>query len=84
MNDVGYTDDQSKIDLLSVKLSDKMNQLLIGQDMPFDYLGYITQLHKLDTDVCVANQRKYLQVGLHSILSTQSNLRVPGQLSNST
>lgn len=38
MNDVGYTDDQSKIDLLSVKLSDEMNQLLIGKDMPADYL----------------------------------------------
>ena len=39
INDVGYTDDQSKIDLLSVKLSYKMNQLLIGQDMPFDGSG---------------------------------------------
>lgn len=29
MNDVGYIDDQSKIDLLSVKLSDEMNQLLL-------------------------------------------------------
>ena len=25
MNDVGYTDDQSKIDILSVKVSDEMN-----------------------------------------------------------
>ncbi len=39
MNDVGYTDDRSKIiDLFSVKLSDEMNQLLIGQDMPLDHL----------------------------------------------
>lgn len=57
MNNVGYTDDKSKIDLFLVKLSDKMNQLLIGQDMPTDYLGYITWLHKLDTDVRVINER---------------------------
>lgn len=44
MNYLGYTDDQAKIDLLSVSLSDEMNQLLIGQDMPADYLGYVTQL----------------------------------------
>ena len=30
MNDVGYTNNQAKIDLLLVKLSDEMNQLLIG------------------------------------------------------
>ena len=58
MNDVGYTDDQSKIDLLSVNLSDEMNQLLIGQDMPVDYLGYVTRLHKLDTDVHVEVNKK--------------------------
>ena len=61
MNDVGYIDDQAKIDLLLVKLSDEMNQLLIGQDMPTDYLGYVTRLHKLDTDVRVAGQQKNLQ-----------------------
>lgn len=58
MNDVGYTDDQSKIDLFSVNLSDEMNQLLIGQEIPLDYLGYVTRLHKLYTDVRVAGQRK--------------------------
>ena len=63
MNDVGYTDDQSKIDLLSVKLSDEMNQLLIGQDMPAGYLGYVIRLHKLDTDVRVAGQRKNQHTG---------------------
>ena len=35
-----------------------MNQLLIGQDMLLDYLGYVHRLHKLDTGVRVANQRK--------------------------
>lgn len=60
INDVGYTDNQSKIDLLSVKLSDKINQLLIGQNMRINYLGYVTWLHKLDTNVCVANQQKNL------------------------
>ena len=70
MNDVGYTDDQSKIDLLSVKLSDEMNQLLIGQDMPLDYLRYVTRLHKLDTDVHFANQRKIIRVGPRSTPST--------------
>lgn len=61
MNDVGYTDDQAKIDLLLVRLSDKMNQLLIGQDMSADYLGYVTRFYKLDTDVCVVSQRKNLR-----------------------
>lgn len=61
MNNVGYTDDQAKIDLLLLRLSDKMNQLLIGQDMSADYLGYVTCFYKLDTDVCVASQRKNLQ-----------------------
>ncbi len=42
MNDVGYKDDLSKSDLFSVKLSDKMNQLLIKQDTPLDYLRYVT------------------------------------------
>ncbi len=56
INDVGYTDDYSKIDLFLVKLLDEMNQLLIGQDMPTKYLRYVTWLHKLDTDICVANQ----------------------------
>ena len=78
MNDVGYTDDQSKIDLLSVKLSDKMNQLLIGQDMPLGYLGYVTRLHKLDTDVRVANQRKNIRVGPRSTPSTRRNFRTLG------
>ena len=73
MNDVGYTDDQSKIDLLFVKLSDEMNQLLIGQDMPTDYLGYVTRLHKLDTDVRVANQRKNLRTNSRSKLTTRGN-----------
>lgn len=73
MNDVGYTDDQSKIDLLSVKLSDEMNQLLIGQDMPTDYLGYVTRLHKLDTDVRVANQRKNLRTSSRSNLTARGN-----------
>ena len=63
INNVGYTDDQAKIDLLSVKLSDEMNQLLIGQDILTDYLGYITWLHKLNTDVYVAGQQKNLQTG---------------------
>lgn len=44
MNGLGYTGDQAKIDLLSVSLSDEMNQLLIRQDMPADYLGYVTWL----------------------------------------
>ena len=59
MNGVGYTDDQAKIDLLSVKLCDKMSQLLIGQDMPADYLDYVTRLHKLDTDAHVAGQEMW-------------------------
>lgn len=61
INDVGYTDDQAKIDRISVKLSDDMNQLLIGQDMPADYLGYVTRLHILDTNVRVAGQQKNLR-----------------------
>ena len=61
INNFGCTDDQAKIDLVSVKLSDEMNQLLIGQDMPADYLGYATCLHKLGTDVRVAGQRKNLR-----------------------
>ena len=77
MNDVGYTDDQSKIDLLSVKLSDEMNQLLIGQDMPTDYLGYVTRLHKLDTDVRVANQRKNLRITSRSNLTARGNTTTP-------
>lgn len=40
-------------DLLSVKLSDEINQLLVGQDMPADYLGYVTRLHILDKKVFV-------------------------------
>lgn len=55
INDVEYINNQSKIDLLSIKLSDKINQLLIGQDMLTNYLRYITWLHKLDTNVYVAN-----------------------------
>ena len=39
MNNVGYTDDQFKIDLLSVKLLDEMNQLLIGQDNSWSSIG---------------------------------------------
>ena len=84
MNDVGYTDDQSKIDLLSVKLSDEMNQLLIGQDMPLDYLGYVTRLHKLDTDVRVANQRKNIRIGSRSTPSTRSNFGTLSQSSASS
>lgn len=72
MNDVGYTDDQSKIGLLSAKLSDEMNQLLIGQDMPADYLGYVTRLHKLDTGV-VAGQRKNLRTNSRSNPTTRGN-----------
>lgn len=79
MNDVGYTNDQSKIDLLSVELSNEMNQLLIGQDMLLDYLGYVTRLHKLDTDVYVANQRKNIRVGPRSTPSTRSNFGILGQ-----
>lgn len=56
LNDMGNTDNQSKIDLFSVKLLDEMNQLLISQDMLIDYLGYVTWLYEFDTDVCVANQ----------------------------
>lgn len=55
MNDVSYTDDQSKIDLLFVKLPDDMNQLFISQNMPINYLWYVTQLHKLDTNICMTN-----------------------------
>ena len=84
MNDVGYTDDQSKIDLLSVKLSDEMSQLLIGQDTPLDYLGYVTLLHKLDTNVRVANQRKNIRVGPRSTPSTRSNFGNLGQSSASS
>ena len=62
MNDVGYTNDQAKIDLLLVKFSDKMNQLLIKQNMPTDYLGYVTQLQKLNNDVRVIGQQKNLQI----------------------
>lgn len=74
MNDVGYTDDQSKIDLLSVNLSDEMNQLLIGQDMPVDYLVYVTRLHKLDTDVHVVGQQKILRINSRSNPTTRGNL----------
>lgn len=84
MNDVGYTDDQSKIDLLAVKLSDEMNQLLIGQDMPLDYLGYVNRIHKLDTDVRVANQRKNARIGSRSTTSTRSNFGTLNQPSAST
>lgn len=84
MNDVNNTDDQSKIDLLSVKLSDQMNRLLIGQDMPLDYLGYVNQLHKLDNDVRVANQRKNIRVGSRSTLSTRSNFGTLSQSSASS
>ena len=56
MNDVRYTNDQVKIDLRLLKFSNKKNQLLIGQDMPMNYLGYVTRLHKLDTNVRVAGQ----------------------------
>lgn len=76
MNDMGYTDEQSKVDLFSVKLSDAMNQFLIGQDMPMDYLGYITRLHKLDTDVHVANQRKNLRTTSQSNLIAQGNTTI--------
>ena len=31
--------------------------------MPAAYLGYVIRLHKLDTDVCVAGQRKNLHTG---------------------
>ncbi len=79
MNDVGYKNDQSKIDLLSVKLSDQMNQFLIGQSIPFDFLGYVTRLHKLDTDVRIANQRKNIRVGPRSTSSTQKNFATLGQ-----
>lgn len=60
ITDVKYTDNQSKIELLSIKLLDKMNQLLIDQDMATNYLGYITQLNKLDINVCIINQQKNL------------------------
>lgn len=76
MNDVGYTDGQAKIDLLLVRLSDKMNQLLIGQDMSADYLGYVTRFYKLDTDVCIASQRKNLRT------TSWSNPAVLGNLTN--
>ena len=66
MNDVGYTDDQAKIDILSVKLSDEMNQLLTTQDMPADYFGYVTRLHKLGTEVRVAGQQKNLQTSFRT------------------
>lgn len=56
MNNIRYIDNQSKIDLFFIKLSDKINQLLIGQNMPNNYLGYIIWLHKLNTNVFVANQ----------------------------
>lgn len=39
MNDVGDMDDQSKIDLLFIKLSNEINQPLIGQDMLTSYFG---------------------------------------------
>lgn len=55
MTDVDYIDNMSKIDFLSIKLSNKWYQLLIDHDMPPDYVRYITDLHKLDTDICAAN-----------------------------
>ena len=79
MNDISYKEDQSKIDLLSVKLSNKMNQFLIGQSMPFDFSEYVTRLHKLDTDVRITNQRKNIRVGLRSTTSTQRNFATLGQ-----
>ncbi len=79
MNDVGYKANQSKVDSFSVKLSDKMNPLLIRQNMTLDYLGYVTWLHKLDTDVRIANQKKYIRVGLRSTPSTRSNFGTLGQ-----
>lgn len=68
------TDDQSKIDILSVKLLDEMNWLLIGQDIPINYSRYLTRLHKLDTNVCVANQQKNLHTTSQSNLITQGNI----------
>lgn len=56
INDIsGYSNDQLKIDLFFMKPLDKMIQLLIGQNMPFDYLRYVTRLYKLDINVRVAN-----------------------------
>lgn len=56
INNITYMKNQSKIDLFLVKLLNKMNQLLIGQNMPINYLEYITWLHKLDTNICITNQ----------------------------
>ena len=47
--------------------------LAVGQDMPTDYLGYVTRLHKLDTDVRVANERKNLRTNSRSNLTTRGN-----------
>lgn len=58
MNDIEYINNQSKIDILSVKLSNKMNQLLIGENMPINHLRYITWFHKLDANVYMANQQR--------------------------
>lgn len=62
MNDLGYTDDQAKIDFLSVSLSDEMNQLLIEQDMPADYLGYVTRLTNILMSVWQVSERICKQV----------------------
>lgn len=51
INNIKYTNDQVKIDLLLVKLSDKINQLLIRQNILMYYLGYVTWLHKLNTNI---------------------------------
>lgn len=56
ISDIGYTDNQSKIDLLFVKFLDKINQPLICQNILTNYLEYITRLYKSDTNVCMANQ----------------------------
>lgn len=48
--DVGYETDSVKIDILHSKLAVEMRQLLVGQDMPEDYYGYVNRIHKLDND----------------------------------
>ncbi len=83
MNNIGYTNDQSKIDLFSIKLSGKMNQLLIGQDIPLDYLRYVIRLDKSDTDVNVANQRKNIRVSFRSTPQTQRKFGTLDQSSSS-
>lgn len=51
----------------------KMNQLLIRQDMPVDYLGYVTRLDKLDTDVRVVCQRRNLRINSQSNPTSRGN-----------